>query len=279
MPCERRHRFTLGIRPAWALAVLVIVLPVRNGTLRAQEAQGAGSSTQHLGIRFANAIASYREDLLVPLGFSGPALSLGSTYRRQGNGELIRVSFLFSGGYLKNRYSHVAYVLRLELRPSWVRRMARHDRFGSLWGGFSLPIQMNNLFIESWDEAHLYWLTTYSVAPVIEWQREISQRNKVAIRMDVPLISLVSRPPAYRYNKQDALTHWTYHFTKPNRALHLETPETYRGLFLRMGMAHEIGSSLLNLGLEFRYYCCRRPKDIRAMNTSITISYQWRIGR
>jgi hypothetical protein len=278
MACESRHRLAMGMLPAWTLAILVFLLPIRYGSLRAQEIERAGSSSQHLGIHFAGGLASYREDLIVPLGFNGPGLSLGSTYTRQGEEGLIRALFSFSAGYLKNRYSHEAYVIRFELHPSWVRKLTQHYRFGDLWGGVSLPIQMNNLFLESWDDAHLYWLTTYSLAPAIEWQKQISQRDKAVVRMEVPLVGLVSRPPAYRHNKQDALSHWTYHFTEPHRSLHLETPETYRGLFVRIGLTHEMGHSLLNLGWEFQYHYCRRPQDIRAMNTSITISYQWRIG-
>jgi hypothetical protein len=277
MPFESKSRFALSKFPAAALVILLLLLPVRHGTLRAQETERVGSSTQHLGIHFAGGIASYREDLVVPLGFHGGALSLGPVYARQGESSLIRVHLRFSAGYLKNRYSHEAYVVRFELHPSWVRKLIQHDRFGDLWGGVSLPIQMNNLFLESWDDAHLYWLTTYSMAPAIEWQKNLSQKNKAVVRMEAPILSLVSRPPAYRHNKQEALTHWTYHFTEPNRSLHLETPETYRGLWVRLGLTRKMGRSLLNLGCEFQYHYCSRPQDIRAMNTSITVSYQWRI--
>lgn len=277
MPGKSKPRRMLRMLRPWALVILVLFLPTGRGIGWAEETETAKSSVEHLGIHFASGIASYREDLVVPLGFHGPGLSLGSTYTRHGERDLIHVIFAFSGGYLKNRYSHEAYVMRFGLRPSWLRNLARHDGLGDIWGGVSLPIQMNNLFLESWDDAHLYWLTAYSLAPAIEWQKKISQRDRAVIRIGVPLVSLVSRPPSYRHNKQDALSHWTYHFKEPNQSLHLETPETYRGVFVRIGLAHEIGRSLLNLGCEFQYDYCSRPEEIRAMNTSITISYQWRI--
>jgi hypothetical protein len=233
---------------------------------------------QHLGIHFAGGSASYREDLVVPLGFHGPGLTLGPVYTRQGDKGLIHIPLYFSAGYLKNRYSHEAYVMRFELHPSWIRKLTEYDKFGDLWGGISLPIQMNNLFLESWDDAHLYWLTTYSLAPAIEWQKKISQKYKAAVRIETPILSLVSRPPAYRHNKQDALTHWTYHFSEPNRALHLEAPDTYRGLLVRISLARNVGRSSLNLGGELQYHYCGRPQAIRALNISTAISYQWRIG-
>lgn len=277
MRLESRSRFAMRILLSRALSGLLLILALTHGTSRAQEPDRSKPTRQHLGIQFAGGSASYREDLIVPLGFGGPSLSLGPVYTRQAEESLIRIGLSFPVGYLKNRYSHEAYVIRLEFDPSWVRRLTRHDRYGGLWGGIALPMQMNNLFLESWDDAHLYWLTTYSLAPAIEWQKEISEKNQAVVRMEVPLVSLVSRPPAYRRTKQEALSHWTYHFTRPNGSLHLETPGVYRGLFLRILFTRKMGRSLLGLGCEFQYHHCTRPRDIRAMNTLVTISYQWRI--
>ena len=277
MPVGSKCQSVLELPLRRILSALLLILALTYGTSLAQESDRVTSSIQHLGICVAGGPASYREDLVVPLGFGGPSLSLGPVYTRQAERSLIHIRLGLPVGYLKNRYDHEAYVLRLELHPSWVTRLTQHNRFGSLWGGLALPMQMNNLFLESWDDAHLYWLTTYSLAPAIEWQKEISERNKAVVRIEVPVISLVSRPPAYRRTKQEALNHWTYHFTQPNRALHFETPDTYRGLVVRMRFTRKMGRSLLGLGCEFQYNHCTRPRDIRAMNTLITVSYQWRI--
>lgn len=277
MPFESRPKNAFKILLPRAAVGLFLVIAITHRACCAQQDEMPGLVIEHLGIHFGGRIASYREDLVVPLGFHGPSLSLGSVYRRQAEESLIHIRFDFSIGYLKNRYSHEAYVIKMELHPSWVRKLTHHDRYGCLWGGISLPMQMNNLFLESWDDAHLYWLTTYSLAPAVEWHKEISQRDGAVFRMEVPIISLVSRPPAYRHNKQEALTHWTYHFTEPNRALHLQTPETYRGVFLRILLMRRMGRSLLSLGCEFQYHYCSEPQAIRAMNTTITLSYQWRI--
>jgi hypothetical protein len=274
---EFRPKQVISILLPRSAVGLLLILAIPHGTSWAQQDEVARSSIQHLGFRFAGRIASYREDLVVPLGFHGPCLSLGPVYTRQAEKDLTHIRIDFSAGYLKNRYSHEAYVVRMELHASWVRNLTEHDKFGDLWGGVSLPVQMNNLFLESWDDAHLYWLTTYSLAPAVEWHKKISQKDRAIVRMETPVISLVSRPPAYRHNKQDALTHWTYHFTGPNRALHLEGPGTYRGILLRILLMREMKYSLVSLGCEFQYHYCSEPQPIRAMNTSITLSYQWRI--
>jgi len=142
----------------------------------------------------------------------------------------------------------------------------------------SIPLQMNNLFIESWDEAHLYWLTAHSVALATEWQKKFSKKYDLSARMEIPIIGWISRPPTYRYNKQDALNHFGFHFSEPNKSLHFETLDTYRALYLQALFKKEMSCSFLSLGLEFQYKYFRNPQKIQGINTSILLSYQWRIG-
>jgi hypothetical protein len=271
-------RYFLNSIPIGALAVSLVALAFASGMSLAQEEGKDSVRNQHLGICFSSGISSYREDLIVPLSFDGPGLSLGGVYTRRTDRNLVQFRLRVGLGYLKNRYSHEAWVLMLEMRPSWVRKLAEHDRYGEFWGGISIPLQMNNLFLESWDDSHLYWLTAHSLAAAFQWEKKVSRKDHAVVRMEVPFLSLVSRPPAYRYNKQDPLTHWTFHFSEPNRSLHVETPSKYRALFIQMLLRHQVRQSLLNLGLEFHYAYCRKPEKMWGLNTSVLVSYQWRIG-
>lgn len=261
------------------LAASIVVLVLACKMSLAQQEGRSTTRMQHLGIYVGSGIASYREDLLVPLGFHGLGLSLGSVYTRRTEKDLVHIRLRFGLGYLKNRYSHEAWVMMLEVRPSWLRKFAEHQLYGEFWGGICFPLQINNLFIESWDDAHLYWLTAHSLGVATEWQKKISGKSNAVFRVETPLLGFVSRPPEYRYKKQEALTHWTFHITEPNRSLHLETLNTYRALFIQMLFSREMLCSLFNLGLEFEYKYCSKPQKIWGLNTSILLSYQWRIGR
>jgi hypothetical protein len=203
---------------------------------------------------------------------------LGGNYTHQTEKNSINIHLKLGIGYLKNRYSHEAVRLALEMCPSWIRKLIDHQKYGEFWGGISIPMQIKDLFIFSWDEAHLYWLTAYSLGIATEWQKKIPQKYKVVARMEIPLVGWVSRPPTYRYNKQDALNHLGFHLTEPNKSLHFETLDDYRALFIQMLFKREMRRSLLNLGLEFQYIYCRKPQKIWGLSTSILLSYQWRIG-
>jgi hypothetical protein len=235
---------------------------------------------QYLGFHLDAGTRSYREDLLVPLAFNGPGISLGGIYTRQKDKSVFNIRMKFGIGYLKNRFSHEAGLITLELRPSWICRLSQNERYGDFWGGICIPLQIKtDLGLQSWDDSHLYWLTTYSFGLAMEWRKSVSLKSQAVIRMETPLIGWVSRPPLYRYNKQDALNHFSFHCSEPNRSLHFETVDTYRALFLQILLRHELRRSLLNLGIEFQYDYCNRPANVYILNTLIAVSYQWRIGR
>jgi hypothetical protein len=261
-----------------ALAVLVVASILLCEILLAQEQQKSTYRRQYLGFHFNSGIDSYREDLLVPLGFHGPGISLGGNYTHQTEKNSINIRLKLGMGYMKNRYSHEAVRLALEIRPSWIRKLADHQKYGEFWGGISFPMQLNDLFIFSWDDAHLYWLTAYSLALATEWQKKISQKYHAVARIEIPFVGWVSRPPSYRYNKQDALNHLGFYFSEPNKSLHFESLDDYQALFIQLLFKKEMRRSLLNLGLEFQYNYCRKPQKIWGLNTLNLFSYQWRIG-
>lgn len=274
--CKPGHSFKRQLLRLLFTTMIISHLPW--DLLEAQGHENSFPKKSYLGIQFNGGIDSYREDLLVPLGFHGPGISLGANYSRSKEKNLINIRLKFNMGYMRNRYSHDAVMLGLELRPSWIKKISFHPKYGELWGGISIPMKMNDVFIFSWDDAHLYWLTTYNLALATEWQKEISQKFDAAVRMEIPLFGWISRPPTYRYNKQDALNHFSFYFSEPNKSLHFETLENYRSLFIQMLFKREMRRSMLNFGLEFQYHYCRVPKKIWGLNTTLLISYLWRIG-
>jgi hypothetical protein len=250
------------------------------GESQAQDTGATATPVRLLGFHFDAGLHSFREDILVPLGFNGPGLSIGGIYTRQNGNAFFNIRLRLGVAYLKNRFSHEAGLATLELRPALLWKLDHRGGIGGFWGGICVPLQINSdLGLHSWDDSHLYWLTTYSIGPAGEWRKSLSQKNTAVVRMETPLIGWISRPPSYRFNKQDALTRFSFHFSEPNRALHFETVDTYRAVFLQISLKHELRRSLLSYGLEFQYNYCNVPKKVYILNTSMILSYQWRIGR
>ncbi len=260
------------------IAVLIALASLESGSANATADQTLGPTTHRLGILVGGGIASYREDLIVPLGFDGAAFSVGGLYTRQAERTCARIRLRVSIGILQNRYSHEAYAAAVELRPSWVKMVSGTTDSNQVWCGIALPVQMTNLFMESWDDTHLYWLTTHSLAVTAEYRTRLPRLGCSIIRLDLPIVGLVSRPPAYRHQTQEALTHFTYHLSAPNRSFALKSVWGYQSPLLQLVIRRDSKGALMNLGLELELNHCPEPKPIWGLNTRLLFSYQWRIG-
>ncbi|MBN2001465.1 hypothetical protein JW935_28225 [candidate division KSB1 bacterium] len=234
-------------------AVFLLILVHCVNLSWADEEKTEPIDSDFLGIQFTCGLASYREDLVVPLGFHGLGLSLGALYSRQYGENALNARYRFGLGYMQNRYDHEALVVAQEIRLSWYKKVFVSQKYGEFWSGICLPLQMNNLFWGSWDDAHLYWLTAYGIGAAFQWQKEIPSNRHVLIRMEIPVINWVSRPPRSRYTKQEPMHHLSYHFTEPNKSLHFETLDTYQALFFQILLKKELSRSFMNLGIEFQY--------------------------
>jgi hypothetical protein len=261
-----------------ASIIFIVILAVECGSPRAQRAESSAAHTQYLGVYLGGGGASVRDDLLVPLAFNGPSIAFGGIYSRRSERNRFDVRLGLGAGYLKNRFSHDSVWGRLALRSAWTKPLIRHPKYGEFWGGACLPITIDYEIDHSWDDAHLYWLTSYAAGVALDWKKDLSRRNRATIHLEAPVIGFVSRPPEYRYNKQDAKNHWTFYFTGPNRALQFETLDSYRALFVQSLFERAMGRSLLALGFQFTYDYARDPKEIRVMDSALLLSYLWRIG-
>jgi hypothetical protein len=260
----------------WTVFLVIAI----HGTYRswANETDIEPRKLNHLGINVNCGLASYREELVVPLGFHGLGLSVGTLYSRESENNYLYARWRFGLGYMQNRYDHEALIVVQEIRVSWLKKVTIHKRYGEFWTGICLPLQMNNLFWGSWDDAHLYWLTAYGMGVAFQWQKKISSNKQTLIRMEIPVINWISRPSRFRFTKQEPMHHLTYHFSEPNKSLIFETLDAYQALFVQVLLRKYINRSLLNLGIEFQYNHFSKPEDIWGLNTLLIFSYQWRIG-
>jgi hypothetical protein len=151
-----------------------------------------------------------RDDLLVSLGFGGAGPWIGGGGRiRLGPGDLdlgadvsLRVS---SSSYGQIAFSGVHDAdVRYLLRAS--------DSVGiGIAGVWSGVVDL----LESWDDAHAYWLGSQWVGPAARWTLD-ARRSRVELALAVGLVGGLGRPEdAPRLEKQDPLKRVSYWFTAP----------------------------------------------------------------
>jgi hypothetical protein len=156
-----------------------------------------------------------REDLLVPLTFSGPGLRLMFAYRGLVGPGLLAVSGDVGMSALWNRYGHIAAAVDHNLDAAWTllvfRAVGWHLALGPQ---IALDSRLNYLL--SWDDAHAYWLGSQWLGPAFRGEGHLSESWRWEARASFALVGFEGRPPTYRYHKQETRPEVTYFFTQPN---------------------------------------------------------------
>jgi hypothetical protein len=156
-----------------------------------------------------------REDLLVPLTFSGPGLRLMVGYRGQIGPGLLAISGDVGMAVLWNRYGHMGAGVDHDVDAAWTLRVFRALSW-QLALGPAVALDSHFNYIFSWDDAHAYWLGSQWLGPALRSEGRVSDRWRWEARASFALLGFEGRPPAYRYHKQETRPSVTYFFTRPN---------------------------------------------------------------
>jgi hypothetical protein len=197
-----------------------------------------------------------REDLLVPLAFSGIGLDLAFKAEWRRSTWSAASSVAAGMDYATNRFGQGSVIWPMHLQANIARDILATPSAGIFSLSIPLTASLNDRYIFSWDDAHLYWLTAHLTGLGLQQRRKISTGWSLMTWAYTPLVSLVSRPPAYRNNKQDPLKRLSYFFTRTNQDLTLAWPDVYRGLDAGVSFQHPLKHSTVALGLTYSYFVC-----------------------
>lgn len=187
----------------------------------------------------------FRDDLLVPLKWSGPAVGLDLGWGWAGERVRHTIGLSAAVSVLDNRFDDPGYALGVEVAYAYDRLLVTSIGKGSLFLGGTARWDLHNGFYESWDDEHIYWFNVYSLGPRGLWSRQLSQGMRISVELDLPLVALVARPPANRLNKTDRLNSISFHLTEPQKGLTFATVGEYTAVYFRLSVARRWGSSWL----------------------------------
>lgn len=129
---------------------------------------------------------------------SGKLLFLGFDYEipRERSRQKLEFDFVFN--MLNSRYESEksSYVFYPELNYSYDRKLNEGIKNLDIFIGGNVGTEYHMTFYENWDEAHLYWLTSYYLGINGFLLYKKSQKLLFYFRPDFPVLSLISRPPS-----------------------------------------------------------------------------------
>lgn len=279
-PTIRRVR----IGPLFAVAV-ALFSPAVAGAQNADSGVPAGNPAgadrpaPAWAFRLRTDVALYRmrDDLLAPLRYAGPALGFRlAVERRTANAEQeAHLRFGIAAGL--NRYRHGAFAVPISGSYTYLRPLdlARGRAFSALLG-IAGSARMDDMYFIQWDDAHLYWLTTYAIGPAARVRVPLSGDRALSFDAGAPVLGVVSRPPKERFNKVDRLVYPGTWFTKPHQDLSFATWPDLFGADLRVAYTRSAGRRPARLVYDASFRTTPNPR--RAVVLEQAIGFEWTLG-
>jgi hypothetical protein len=169
---------------------------------------------QTAGVAFGLRGDAVRDDLLVPLGFAGPGFQLQGFYRGWVGPGVLTAQADFGFARLFNRYGHNAATGTYGANVAWTFNVLYRETW-HLEVGPTMVVENRTNYIYDWDDAHIYWLAAEWLGPAVRHVRRLTDTWRLEASGSVALVGFQSRPPSYRYNKQETSEDISYFFTRP----------------------------------------------------------------
>lgn len=169
----------------------------------------AGARERAVDLSAGVQVESVRDDLLVPLTFSGPGLSLSAGLRLPlGPGTLLtRLGFGFSVVF--DRLGFFGGALRYGVDGTWLMPLGANVDLG-----LTLALDTRVNYFYRWDDAHSYWLGSQWLGPAVRVHRPLGAMQ-LSVLAQAAAIGFVGRPPALRFVKQEGVDRFAYYFSTP----------------------------------------------------------------
>lgn len=212
-----------------------------------------------------------REDLLIPLRWSGPGVGLRLEWERAAAMSRHSVKALVPVSFYENRFGHEGYGLGLEIAYSYTRKAREDFHRGRLFFGGQVKWDVHHGYYESWDEEHIYWLGAYSLGPRLAWSAPRGEKTRLAAELDFPLIALVSRPPLERLHKSDPRTKPSFYFTGPNRDMSFAGPFDYTAVHGGVSVTRRWGKSSIVLTYDLELVTYDEPERVVTLSNRFSI--------
>jgi len=259
------------VRSRWlAIGLLIVVCP-RAPVL-------AEPLHQRIEGRFSAGVLSVRDDLLVPYAFTGPELNLGASYGLWRDRHAFELRIEAGSAGIWTRAKEPGIYVHYEISASF-SECAYADARRALWIGALLRAGHELAYLAAWDDAHGYWLDAIMLGPSLLHAERLSAGLVLELSGDLSLIGAATRPPARRLNKQDALSHGSYHFDRlaevPMLAWVGQTSLARATALVRWRSAVAQLASGFGLGLESRIAHARKPEPYTSWYLGVVGSFAW----
>lgn len=180
------------------------LVPLLGALLLTSAANARADAASHdIGGGLHLAFTQVRDDLLVPLRFSGPGVGISLGYAFDDGAFRLESRFRATASLLFDRYGTKNAIVLPSLE------LGAHGHLTSIGDtrlalGALVSLRETVFYPVSWDDAHAYWLGVVSIGPSARLVMPLGERH-LALDVAIPAFGFVSRPPRHRLYKVDDL--------------------------------------------------------------------------
>ncbi|HSO38847.1 MAG TPA: hypothetical protein VLT33_40230, partial [Labilithrix sp.] len=240
-----------------------------------REAPRTAVAQQALALGTALGVRAVREDSIVPRASTGPSLHVLGRFLGTYRSVVVDAGLRFGFAALFDRDGHPAAAISHGLRLAALPIVKSDADRWSLAVGPTLVWSTDAVWFAKWDDAHAYWLGRRWLGPGARAWRSLSSGWRMDLSGELSLVGLESRPPAYRTNKQDALTHLSYYFADVNRSAEAGWLLDWQAVRVALDLHRSRGDrgttvpSGFGLGVEARFDHTERPAAAYLFETTL----------
>ena len=166
--------------------------------IKVAQPQGAfDTGSNDFGFTFGLNEYQVKENVLNNIRHRGMMPFLGFSYEKSKELSKHKAEFFLNINALKSRYDpdRSSIVINPALSYRYARKVKDLNPQFKLFLGGIAGLNSHGAFFDNWDDSHLYWLTSYSLAidGILTYQK--SKNGYFYLELHSPVLALISRPP------------------------------------------------------------------------------------
>lgn len=134
----------------------------------------------------------------------GPGFYFGTFTEKSTGLSFQRIEVSLAANFLKSNYEieNSSFHFQLPFKYTYLRSLRKLEKGPAIYFGGFASFAANIEYFDNWDQNHFYWLTSYNLGVDFRTELHLSSKGKLQVESNIPIISLISRPPEQITNTQ-----------------------------------------------------------------------------
>jgi hypothetical protein len=207
----------------------------------------------------------HRDEILHKLRNQGAGFGITGSMGRQTQSSLHVLELKLPVALLVDKYDLLGINIEYGVSGKGLWKL-----YPGIKAGYFGGMNVRYYYFPEWDDAHIYWLTDYSVGPVFRY--EGLGIKGVSLAAQLSLISLVSRTPQRPLSKFDNIVTFNGFFSTPQQDLHWESIRSLQSVRIDLDYASPVSRPHV---WTYRFEMMRNDKPLQFVSSTQSLGWRY----